>query len=233
MRLDRYISNASDYSRSQVKQLLRHGRVDVNGETVGNPSITVTSDDQICVDNMPIATPGPRYLMLNKPEGVVSASKDSDHPTVLDLLDEPRPEQLQIAGRLDIDTTGLLLITDDGQWNHRVTSPRSQCFKTYRVQVDQPLDEALIKKFADGLWLDGEKRRCLPAQLTITDAHHALLVISEGKYHQVKRMFAAVGNQVTALHRKQVGAIVLDPTLAPGQYRPLTQTEIDSVGPHE
>jgi len=233
VRLDRYISNASDYSRSQVKQLVRQGLVELNGLPASNPGEIVSDNDQVCVDGIAIHTPGPRYLMLNKPAGVVSASKDSDHPTAIDLLDEPRPEQLQIAGRLDLDTTGLLLITDDGQWNHRVTSPRSHCLKTYRVVVDQPLDEVLIKKFADGLWLEGEKRRCLPAQLTIMDTHHALLVISEGKYHQVKRMFAAVGNLVTALHREQVGDIVLDPALAPGEYRALTQEEIDSVGAHE
>ncbi len=229
MRLDRFISNASDYSRSQIKHLVREGRVLINGNAANNAATVVTEDDQISVDDVLIHTPHARYLMLYKPAGVVSATKDSEHPTALDLLDEPRPEQLQIAGRLDIDTTGLLLITDDGQWNHRITSPRSQCRKTYQVEFADPLNEAMVKKFRDGLWLDGEKRRCLPADLEITGERCALLTISEGKYHQVKRMFAAIGNRVTKLHRLRVGQIELDDTLAPGEYRPLTQQEIDSV----
>ncbi|TNE78267.1 MAG: 16S rRNA pseudouridine(516) synthase RsuA [Gammaproteobacteria bacterium] len=233
MRLDRFISNASDYSRSQVKQLLRAGLVEVNGLITTNAATQVAEGDTISVDGFDISTPSPRYLMLHKPAGVVSVTKDSEHPTALDLLDEPRPEQLQIAGRLDIDTTGLLLITDDGQWNHRITSPRSHCRKTYRVELAEPLNTALVKKFADGLWLEGEKRRCLPAELEITGEHSALLTISEGKYHQVKRMFAAVGNRVTGLHRQKVGQIELDPRLAPGEYRPLTPDEIDSVNTHE
>ncbi|WP_461480615.1 pseudouridine synthase [Porticoccus sp.] len=233
MRLDRYISNASDYSRARIKHLVRQGLVLINGTVADSPARAVAEGDQISVAGAAIHTPRPRYLMLHKPPGVVSATKDSEHPTALDLLDEPRPEQLQIAGRLDLDTTGLLLITDDGQWNHRITSPRSHCRKTYRVEVAEALPDALVTKFHDGLWLEGEKRRCLPADLEITGTHSALLTISEGKYHQVKRMFAAVGNHVTALHRLQVGQIALDPDLAPGEYRSLTQQEIDSVTFHE
>ncbi|MEZ5530420.1 MAG: 16S rRNA pseudouridine(516) synthase RsuA [Porticoccaceae bacterium] len=233
MRLDRFISNTSDYSRSQVKQLVREGQVLINGQPATSPSTPVSDADQVTVDGMALSTPAPRYLMLHKPVGVVSATKDSEHPTALDLLDEPRPEQLQIAGRLDIDTTGLLLITDDGQWNHRITSPRSDCRKTYLVELAEPLRAELVKKFHDGLWLNGEKRRCLPADLEITGEHCARLTISEGKYHQVKRMFAAVGNQVTELHRVRVGEIELDPALEPGEYRPLTQQEIDSINRHE
>ncbi|HEY5775603.1 MAG TPA: pseudouridine synthase, partial [Xanthomonadales bacterium] len=216
MRLDRFISNASDYSRSQAKHLVREGLVLINGSVADNVATVVVETDQISVDGVLIHTPHARYLMLYKPAGVVSATKDSEHPTALNLLDEPRSEQLQIAGRLDIDTTGLLLITDDGQWNHRITSPRSQCRKTYQVELADPLPDYMVKKFHDGLWLNGEKRRCLPADLEITGTHSAVLTISEGKYHQVKRMFAAVGNRVTRLHRLRVGQIELDANLAPG-----------------
>ena len=233
MRLDRFISNATDYSRSQVKHLIREGLIDVNGRTATSAATHIDPADRVTVNGQPIDTPGHRYLMLHKPQGVVSVSKDSKHPTALDLLDEPRPEQLQIAGRLDIDTTGLLLITDDGQWNHRITSPHSGCGKTYEVEVAEPLAPALVKKFADGIWLAGEKRRCLPAELEICGDHSALLTIREGKHHQVKRMFAAMDNRVTRLHRTRVGDILLDPALEPGDYRPLTEEEVKSVDHHE
>ncbi|MDX2464301.1 MAG: pseudouridine synthase [Porticoccus sp.] len=229
MRLDKLISNASDYSRTQVKKLVKEKRVKVNGEVTTNPATLILETAKVCLDDAPIALPGPRYFMLNKPENVVSATKDSEHTTAIDLIHEPRPEQLQIAGRLDLDTTGLVLITDNGQWNHSITSPRSNCRKTYDIKVSEPLTSDLIKKFYDGIWLDGEKRRCLPADLKILDDHHALLTISEGKYHQVKRMFTALGNHVTQLHRLKIGGITLDPALEFGCYRPLTQQEIKSI----
>lgn len=230
MRLDKYISNASDHSRSQVKKLIKTGLVTVDGQIETDPSTHISDTAQVLLDNTSISPPGARYFMLYKPEGVVSATKDSEHPTAIDLMmDEPRPEQLQIAGRLDIDATGLLLITDDGQWNHAVTSPKSDCKKTYTVRVTEPLTPSLIKKFQEGIWLEGEKRRCLPAELNIQSEHTALLTISEGKYHQVKRMFVAVGNQVITLKRLKIGNIELDPALSPGNYRPLTDVEIASA----
>ncbi len=229
LRLDKYISNASDYSRTQVKRLIKEGLVTVDGKMVSNPATPISESEVVHLENTPIAMPGARYFMLNKPGGVVSATKDSDHPTAIDLIDEPRPEQLQIAGRLDIDATGLLLITDDGQWNHQITSPRSDCRKTYKVGLSEPLDLVLIRKFHEGIWLEGEKRRCLPADLEVLDDYTAMLIISEGKYHQVKRMFAAVGNHVHSLQRLTIGEIALDPDLAPGSYRPLTRPEIESI----
>ena len=226
MRLDKYISNASDYSRSQVKRLIKKAIVEVDGDIITNPATTIATTSKVYLDGIPIAMPGPRYFMLNKPTNVVSATKDSEHPTAIDLIDEPRTEQLQIAGRLDIDATGLLLITDDGQWNHNITSPHSDCKKTYQVMVAEPLCTTLIQKFQEGIWLEGEKRRCLAADLNIVDHHHALLTISEGKYHQIKRMFAALNNHVTTLHRIQIGNILLDENLEPGLYRPFTQQEM-------
>ena len=226
MRLDKYISNASDYSRSQVKRLIKEALVEVDGDVITNPATAIATTAKVYLDGIPIAMPGPRYFMLNKPSGVVSATKDSEHPTAIDLINEPRTEQLQIAGRLDIDATGLLLITDNGQWNHSITSPRSDCQKTYQVTVAEPLCTTLIQKFQEGIWLEGEKRRCLAADLNIVDDCHALLTISEGKYHQVKRMFAALNNHVTKLHRIQIGNIILDTRLESGHYRPLTQQEI-------
>lgn len=209
-----------------MKKLVKQSLVEVDGNIVTNPAAAIPPTAKVYLNGEPITTPGPRYFMLNKPAGVVSATKDSEHPTAIDLIDVPRTELLQIAGRLDIDATGLLLITDDGQWNHSITSPRSHCRKTYQVTVAEPLSSSLVQKFLEGIWLEGEKRRCLPADLEIKDDYHAQLTISEGKYHQVKRMFAAQGNLVTELHRIQIGSICLDPTLAPGNYRALTQLEL-------
>lgn len=230
MRLDKYLSNATDYSRTQIKRLIKKGEVAVDGETATNPAANVDDNSHIILQGMPIVAPGGRYFMLHKPDGVVSATKDSDHPTALDLLfDEVRPDQLQIAGRLDIDATGLLLLTDDGQWNHALTSPRSDCKKTYLVTLKAPLTGDLIEKFQEGIWLEREKRRCLPAELEILGDHAARLTISEGKYHQVKRMFGAMDNRVIGLHREKIGDIMLDSELEPGEYRPLTDEEIASV----
>lgn len=226
MRLDKFLSNATDFSRKDIKRLARLGLIEVNGSVTKDPARHVDASDEVRCDGVVIAAPQPRYFMLHKPAGVVSVTRDSDHPTVLDLLDEPRPETLQIAGRLDLDTTGLLLITDNGAWNHRITSPRSRCMKTYRAELAEAIEPAAVTRFAQGVWLDGEKRRTLPAELRILSPYEVELDIQEGKYHQVKRMFAAIGNRVVALHRLAVGHLRLDKNLAPGDYRPLTSTEI-------
>lgn len=234
MRLDKYLSNATDFSRSEIKKLIKAGEVAVDGVIATGPDQKIGDSAGVCLYGQPIAQPGPRYYMLYKPIGYVSVTKDSEHPTAIDLLvNEPRSNELQIAGRLDLDATGLLLITDDGQWNHSLTSPRSQCRKTYRVQLANPIAgneaERIVQKFTDGVWLDNEKRRTLPAELKWLSDSEALLTISEGKYHQVKRMFASQRNRVVKLHRERIGGIVLDENLQPGEYRPLTQQEIASV----
>lgn len=228
MRLDKFLSNATDFSRKDIKRLVRQNLVQVNGEVASDPALHVNDADSVYCDGMLVSAPRPRYFILHKPAGFVSATKDSDHPTVLDLLDEPRPESLQIAGRLDLDTTGLLLITDDGAWNHRLTSPRSSCVKTYCAELAEDIDPATADRFAQGVWLDGEKRRTLPAELRVLSPREVELDIYEGKYHQVKRMFAAIGNRVVALHRSAFGPLRLDADLAPGEYRSLTPAEVMS-----
>ena len=229
MRLDKYISNATDLSRTDVKKLIKSGLVSINDETAKSGSQKVTDDQEIAIEGSTIQLMTTRYFMMNKPAGVVSATKDHTNPTALDLIYEHRNDQLQIAGRLDIDTTGLLLITDDGQWNHIVTSPRTDCKKIYAVELENAVNEDYHKKLAAGIALEGEKRRCLPATMQVIDDHHILLSISEGKYHQVKRMITSLGNEVVSLHRLQIGGIALDPELEPGDYRPLTEEEIASI----
>jgi 16S rRNA pseudouridine516 synthase len=229
LRLDKYISNATDLSRTDVKKLIKSGLVSINDETAKSGSQKVTDDQEIAIEGSTIQLMTTRYFMMNKPAGVVSATKDHTNPTALDLIYEHRNDQLQIAGRLDIDTTGLLLITDDGQWNHIVTSPRTDCKKIYAVELENAVNEDYHKKLEAGIALEGEKRRCLPATMQVIDDHHIQLSISEGKYHQVKRMITSLGNEVVSLHRLQIGGIALDPELEPGDYRPLTEEEIASI----
>lgn len=229
MRLDKYISNATDLSRTAVKKIIKAEQVTVDEEIAVTGAQQVSHEQVVAIEGSPIECPSKRYFMMNKPLGVVSANKDKFNPTALSLLYEHRSEQLQIAGRLDIDTTGLLLITDDGTWNHRLTSPHTNCKKVYAVELLKPVGENYAKKLSAGIALGGEKRRCLPAAMEVIDDHTIHLTISEGKYHQVKRMMEALGNQVKSLHRFQIGDIVLDPTLDPGDYRPLSDTEVASI----
>lgn len=228
MRLDRFLCHASGFSRQQVQRAVRDGAVSVNGVLIKKPDTHIAVSDTVTLDGAVMTFPSPRYFMLNKPAGYVCANTDSTHPVVTDLIREKNATSLQIAGRLDIDTTGLVLLTDDGQWNHRITAPSRQCQKTYHVTLSTPLDLSAANQLRKGILLDGEKKPTQPADLSLIDNDPCCitLTISEGKYHQVKRMFAAAGNHVTALHRHSIGNIVLDPALQPGEYRPLTATEI-------
>lgn len=231
MRLDKMLCHACGLTRQEAQRAIKNGWVTVNGLTVSKGEFKVEWDDEVLLDDEPVVLLGPRYVMLNKPAGYVCANKDGLNPIVHDLLgDLIKKKELQIVGRLDLDTTGLVLLTDDGQWNHRVTSPKKNHWKVYRVQIAEPLSEQAIMHLERGLMLDGEEKRTLPAKVDVTDNPLVIrLHIQEGRYHQVKRMLAAVGNAVAQLHREQVGEIKLDAALAPGQWRYLTDAEIKSV----
>lgn len=231
MRLDKFLSQNSDSSRSLIQQAIKAGRVYVNDVIAKKGDQKLLGDEIITFDGNIVEAFKNRYLMLHKPLGYVCANSDSDYPVVVDLIRLPRWQELQIVGRLDIDTTGLVLLTDDGQWNHRITSPRHECDKVYRVTTANPISANTAELFAAGVQLHGEKAPTRPAQLELISSHEARLKIHEGKYHQVKRMFAAAGNLVVALHRESIGNIQLDPALAPGEYRALTAEEIKSVAP--
>ena len=229
MRLDKYISQVTDHSRAEVKVMLRNNWVSIDGETVRSASLQVKADQRVCIDGEEISQPGLRYFMLHKPQGYICATKDNEHPVALELLDVPNVDTLQIAGRLDIDTTGLVLITDDGKWNHAITSPKRDCKKTYYVCTAKKISDDTAARFTEGLMLDGEIKLTQPAELEILLENECNLTLREGKYHQVKRMFAAVDNRVTELHRHTIGGIKLDEALEPGEYRALTQAEIDCI----
>jgi 16S rRNA pseudouridine516 synthase len=231
MRLDKFISQQLEISRAIAGREIRSGKITVNQIVTKQSAYKLQALDEVAyVGRVLPQLQGPRYFMLHKPEGYVCATEDPQYPTILYFIDEPLVGKLHAAGRLDIDTTGLVLLTDDGQWSHRITSPRHHCAKIYHVTLAEALTDSVVRQFADGIRLQGEAEALQPAQLVIKGEKLAELTIHEGRYHQVKRMFAAVGNHVVALHRQQIGAIALDPDLQLGEYRALTEQEIASVG---
>jgi 16S rRNA pseudouridine516 synthase len=185
----------------------------------------VTATQQIELDGELLQIIGLRYFVMHKPAGYVCSTDDPDHNTIFALMDEPMQSRLHTVGRLDLDTTGLLLITDDGQWSHQISSPKHECAKTYRAWLADPVDASAIALFEEGVMLNGEKHPTKPAQLEIVTPEECLLTIHEGRYHQVKRMFAAIGNKVIKLHREQIGSFKLGDDLAEGEYRELTAAE--------
>lgn len=209
--------------------MLHADEVSVNGEAERNSGRQVSDADRVRLDGQEVDTPSERYLMLHKPEGYVCSHNEGDNPTVIGLIELPRAEKLSIAGRLDIDTTGLVLLSDDGQWCHRITSPRHKQAKVYELRCADLIDDKAAEQFARGIMLNNEKALTKPAELELIDAHRARVTLYEGRYHQVKRMFAALGNRVVALHRESIGPIRLDDALFPGEYRELTQAEVQSI----
>ena len=229
MRLDKYLCHATGLTRSRAQGMIRSGQVSVNGEVVKDTSYKLPAAAAVTWRDRAVELSGKRYYMLNKPVGVICATTDARHRTVLDLLGVENKKGLHVAGRLDSDTTGLVLISDDGDWTHRITSPKRRCDKSYRATLAEPVDEAVAAQFAAGIALRNEKKKTLPARLEILTPTEVRLHISEGKYHQVKRMFAALGNRVVALHRERIGTLVLDACLQPGQWRELTDDEVVGV----
>ncbi|MBD8667647.1 pseudouridine synthase [Pseudomonas lurida] len=230
MRVDRFLGNLPRFNRKQVRLLLVERRVSVDGVAVSDPHHEVRAFSRVCVDDEVLqAGKQARYFMLHKPKGCVSATADPQHPTVLDFLDEPDKDELHIAGRLDFNTTGLMLITNDGQWSRRLTQPQTKLPKVYRVETEQDIGADYAATFAQGLYFAFEDLTTQPAELVLLGARTARLSIIEGRYHQVKRMFGHFDNKVIGLHRERMGSLVLDAALAPGQYRALTDDEIGQV----
>jgi len=230
MRLDKFICTCTGLSRIQAKRVIGKGQVKVNGVVERDQKVKINNSHEVVFDGRNLRFSGPRYIMLNKPDGAVCTSLDDDYRSVFDLFfDIERLEDLLIAGRLDADTTGLLLITDDGKWSHKITSPKKQCKKRYRVISAEAVPDDAVEQFSNGIMLKGEKQPTLPAELEILSPTESLLTIHEGKYHQVKRMFGAINNRVVELHREQVGDITLDEDLEPGEWRYLTDDEVASV----
>ena len=229
MRLDKALSLAG-YTRSEAKALIARGRVCVAGETVRDSGKNVQICD-VTLDGSPIDARQELYLMLHKPAGVVTATEDKRLPTVVSLLPEVyRRRKIGPVGRLDRDVTGLVLLTTDGQLAHRLISPRWKAEKQYRARCEGALDEGDVAAFAAGLELSDFT--AAPAKLEILEAGETSLadvILTEGKFHQVKRMFAAVGHPLIELKRLRIGCVTLDEALAPGQFRRLTDAEISGL----
>lgn len=230
MRIDRFLSNLPCFNRQQVRLLLVERRIRVDGQVVNDPHFDVREFSRVECDGQVLQAGKPaRYFMLHKPQGCVSATRDPEHATVLDLIHEPDKDTLHIAGRLDFNTTGLMLITNDGSWSRRLTQPQTKLPKIYYVETEQPITPEYVQVFAQGLYFAFEDLTTLPATLELLTATSARLGIVEGRYHQVKRMFGHFNNKVLRLHREQMGPLALDNDLEPGQYRALSDAEIASV----
>lgn len=229
MKLDRFISNRTAHSRQASRLLIASGRVAVAGQVTHDPRHEVDQFVSISLDGELLQARQAHFVMLHKPVGYLSATSDPQHPTVMQLIEAPLREQLHIAGRLDRSSSGLLILTNDGLWSRRLTEPRIKLPKTYRVTTLRPISRETAERFAAGIYMTTEQLTTSPAQLQQLGDCEARLTIYEGRYHQVKRMFHAVGNQVVTLHRESMGAIALDPELAAGEYRALSGAEIASV----
>ena len=231
MRLDKFLAEITGLTRSQAAKVLRQSAVTVNGKIEKSGAVKVSPDDEIYYDGERLTwVENGQYIMLHKPQGYICSHEDGDYPTIYQFFDYPLSARLHSAGRLDVDTTGLVLLTDDGQWSHRITSPKFHCEKTYLVTLAEPVEVNYVQACADGILLRGEKEPTKPATLEILDDYNVNLTLSEGRYHQVKRMFAALGNKVVALHRWKIGNVVLDEHLAEGEFRSLTEEEIVYLG---
>lgn len=217
MRLDRFLSHKTRLGKKTIRQKIDQGLACVDGEVERfhrrevDHFTTVTLDGETLQENEAI------YLMLHKPAGYLSATTDPQHPTVIQLIDEPYAKDLHIAGRLDRASTGLLLLTNDGRWSRALTEPDKKVPKVYHVELRDPVRPDCAEIFSQGIYFAYEDLTTAPVELTILDQHKVEITLYEGRYHQIKRMFHAIGNKVTRLHRAQIGALTLE-NLAEGDY---------------
>lgn len=235
MRIDKYLANMNVGSRKEVHKLIKQGIVTINGNVVKTPKQKVQENDEVMVGDKEITYQKYHYFLMNKPKGVLSATEDRNQRTVIDLLaPKDRYQGITPVGRLDKDTTGLLLLTNDGQLNHELLAPNKHVDKVYQAQISGVADEKTVKTFAKGMKL-GDGTKLKPAELKILDqdeAHNTSkieITIHEGKYHQIKRMFAACGMKVVELKRISMGKLHLDQNLPLGKYRELSLEEINNI----
>lgn len=232
-RLDKILASQGALSRKKVKEIIKRGRVTLNGKVIKDSAVKIDAgQDKVCIDGEELSLKNHIYIMLNKPQGVVSACDSDTDETVVDLVpDQLYRKGLFPAGRLDKDTTGFVIITDDGDFAHKILSPKNHIFKTYLARLQHSLTESDIKLIESGITLqDGTTLK--EARLEIVEEGESPLVkimICEGKYHQVKRMFAAAGNKVVSLHRSKMGNLSLDESLNPGECREITPEELRKI----
>ena len=241
MRLDKFICKSTALDKQQALLVLQSKQISVNGDLIIDPACQVHENNKVTLNDQ-VLVPRPfRYMLMHKPPATICSNIDEVYPSVFNLLTPEKeivnidfieenpialnPDEFHIAGRLDADTTGLVLITDDGRWTYNITLPNNGCKKVYRVGLSKPFNVELISQFEQGIQLQGETQVTLPALIEIVSTKEVLLTITEGKFHQVKRMFAAIGNRVVCLHREQIGNIKLNVEI--GKWRYLTPLEVD------
>jgi 16S rRNA pseudouridine516 synthase len=231
-RIDRFISKQLNINRRDIKLMLAQGRIIINGEIIREVNTIVEEFDHVLCDSEILQAKQPLYIMLNKPLGVVSATKDELHKTVIDLLEGysiAELSSLHIVGRLDLNTSGLLLLTNNSYWSRKLMAPEEKVNKVYQVTLENDLNDDYISAFADGMYFSFENITTQPAQLSIMSDKVAEVVLMEGKYHQIKRMFGRFRNPVLALHRSSIGNLQLGKELEKGQSRQLTSFEVSTI----
>jgi 16S rRNA pseudouridine516 synthase len=226
VQLDRFLKHHTPHSQKQIRQFIIDGCVRVDGIISKNVQYPVTHFTHVQFNQTVLQAKTPYYLMLNKPAGIVSATAHPHHRTVIDCIAEPFADQLHLAGRLDFNSTGLMLLTNDGVWSRKITQPEEKFAKTYVVTTEDEITPEYVTRFASGMYFAYEDMHLQPAELDILSSHSARIRIYEGRYHQIKRMFGSFNNKVLTLHREAIGSIKLDPDLLSGQYRPLRDDEI-------
>lgn len=224
MRVDKFVCKSTALSSQQATECIKAGKVVVNGQMILNPSAQVHENNLIELDGRRLKARPFRYLMLHKLSNTVCSNIDEAYPSVFSALAIPDSDELHVAGRLDADTTGLVLATDDGRWSFNIIRPNQHCRKSYRVRLRDPIASDTAGRFKAGVLLQGETSKTHPAELEVISPTEVRLGITEGRYHQVKRMFAAVGNRVVALHRERIGELALN--IEEGSWRELTPEEI-------
>ena len=225
-RLDRFLSSQLKIPRKETKPLLAQGLVSIDGVVVDDAQHFVEEFSLVKFKDQILQNKTPYYLMLHKPLGVVSATKDEQHSTLIDLLDVPFKNELHIVGRLDINSTGLILLTNDGRWSRALMNPENKVSKSYQVKLEKPIHQEMVQAFLNGIYFKYEDITTKPAILKILSQCVAEVTLSEGKYHQIKRMFGHFQNKVLEIHRFAIGEILLDKNLNPGQSRLLSPAEI-------
>ena len=225
MRLDKFICKSTALTRAEATQVINAGEVVINDAVITNEAVQVHENNRITLNGQKLTARSFRYILMHKPLGTICSNVDEIYPSVFNYIAIDKASELHIVGRLDTDTTGLILLTDNGRWSFNIISPDKQCEKVYRVGLRDEIAEDVVLKFKHGIQLQGEKKLTLPAKSDILGPKELLLTITEGRHHQVKRMFAAVGNRVVSLHREKIGEISLDVKV--GQWRYLTAAEID------
>ncbi len=226
MRLDKRVAKSLGLTRREARRVIKSGQVWVNGIVSRELGLITQNSDTVKIGDKSLNIPVKRYIMLHKPKGYLSTKPQDGHPSALELLDPVIAKGLHFVGRLDLDTTGMLLLTDDGNWSHSISSPRKKQIKVYRVTLAEALTDSQISALEAGVLLNTSRKPTEPTKIQPLAEKVCKVPLTEGRYHQVKRMFASVGNHVESLHRESIGHLTLDAGLKEGQWRHLTPDEV-------